>query len=100
MNTKPYPTAFWSPLTLFLTERSVFESTNGITSYLVLSLSLFSFQLKEFLKDPSKFAAAAAAPASAAPTGAAAKPAAKEEPKKKEPESDSDDDMGGLDIFG
>jgi large subunit ribosomal protein LP0 len=55
--------------------------------------------LKEFLKDPSKFAAAAApAPASAAP---AAKPAAQEKPapKKPEPESD-DDDMGGLDIFG
>lgn len=54
--------------------------------------------LKEFLKDPSKFAAAAA-PASAAPAAAAGKPAAKEEAKKPEPESD-DDDMGGLDIFG
>jgi len=55
--------------------------------------------LKEYLKDPSKFAAAAAAPAAAAPA-AAGKPAAKEEPKKAaEPESD-DDDMGGLDIFG
>jgi len=54
---------------------------------------------KEYLKDPSKFAAAAsAAPASApAPSGkpAAAAPAA----KAAEPESD-DDDMGGLDIFG
>lgn len=56
--------------------------------------------LKEFLKDPSKFAAASA-PASAAPAAASnAKPAAKEEPKKKEPEPESDDDMGGLDIFG
>jgi len=56
--------------------------------------------LKEFLKDPSKFAAASA-PASATPAASAggAKPAAKEEPKKPEPESD-DDDMGGLDIFG
>jgi len=55
--------------------------------------------LKEFLKDPSKFAAAAA-PASAAPAAAAGKAPAKEEPKKPaEPESD-DDDMGGLDIFG
>jgi len=54
--------------------------------------------MKEYLKDPSKFAAAAA-PASAAPA-AGAKAAAKEEPKKAaEPESD-DDDMGGLDIFG
>jgi len=54
--------------------------------------------LKEFLKDPSKFAVAAA-PAAAAPA-AAGKAPAKEEPKKApEPESD-DDDMGGLDIFG
>lgn len=56
--------------------------------------------LKEYLKDPSKFAAAAAPAASAAPASGAAKPAAKEEPKKKEPEPESDDDMGGLDIFG
>jgi len=55
--------------------------------------------MKEYLKDPSKFAAAAPA-ASAAPAAAAGKPAAKEEPKKKEPEPESDDDMGGLDIFG
>jgi large subunit ribosomal protein LP0 len=56
--------------------------------------------LKEFLKDPSKFAAVAAAPASAAPAAAGGKAPAKEEPKKPaEPESD-DDDMGGLDIFG
>jgi len=57
--------------------------------------------LKEFLKDPSKFAAASA-PASTAPAApaAAGKAPAKEEPKKPaEPESD-DDDMGGLDIFG
>jgi len=53
--------------------------------------------LKEFLKDPSKFATAAAAPASA--PAAAGKAPAKEE-KKKEPEPESDDDMGGLDIFG
>jgi len=57
--------------------------------------------LKEFLKDPSKFAAASA-PASAAPAAPAAggKAPAEEKPKKPaEPESD-DDDMGGLDIFG
>jgi len=54
--------------------------------------------LKEYLKDPSKFAAAAAAPASAAPA-AAGKPAAKEEPKKAA-EPESDDEMDGLDIFG
>jgi len=58
--------------------------------------------LKEFLKDPSKFAAAAtSAPASAPATGGkSAAPAAKEETKKPaEPESD-DDDIGGFDIFG
>jgi len=57
--------------------------------------------LKEFLKDPSKFAAATAAPASAPTTAASGgKAPAKEEAKKPaEPESD-DDDMGGLDIFG
>jgi len=55
--------------------------------------------LKEFLKDPSKFAAASA-PASAAPTAPAAGVKPPEPPKKPvEPESD-DDDMGGLDIFG
>jgi len=54
--------------------------------------------LKEYLKDPSKFAAAAAAPAAAAPA-AAGKPAAKEEPKKAA-EPESDDEMDGLDIFG
>nr|ALS04610.1 60S acidic ribosomal protein P0 [Pseudodiaptomus poplesia] len=45
--------------------------------------------LKEFLKDPSMFAAAAPA-ASAAPAAAAAAPAAKVE----EPEEEEDDDMG------
>jgi len=45
--------------------------------------------LKEFLKDPSKFASAApAAAASAAPAAAAAAP------KEEEPEEESDDDMG------
>jgi len=55
--------------------------------------------LKEYLKDPSKFAAAAAAPA-AAPAAAAAKaPAAKEEAKKA-PEPESSDEEGGFDMFG
>jgi large subunit ribosomal protein LP0 len=57
--------------------------------------------VKEFLKDPSKFAAASA-PVSAAPAPSAGgdKAAAPAQPKKPvEPESD-DDDMGGLDIFG
>jgi large subunit ribosomal protein LP0 len=56
--------------------------------------------LKEFLKDPSKFATAA--PASApTPAAAGGKAPAKEEAKKPaEPESDDDDMEGGLDIFG
>jgi large subunit ribosomal protein LP0 len=54
--------------------------------------------LKEFLKDPSKFAAASAAPVSA--PAASAKPSGNAPPPKPAaPESD-DDDMGGLDIFG
>lgn len=55
--------------------------------------------VKEYLKDPSKFAAAAAPATTAAAAPAAGKAPAKVEPKKPEPESD-DDDMGGLDIFG
>jgi large subunit ribosomal protein LP0 len=47
-------------------------------------------KLKEFLADPSKFAALAAAPAAAAPAAAAAAAPAKVE----EPEEESDDDMG------
>lgn len=46
-------------------------------------------QTKEYLKDPSKFAAAAAASAPAAATETK-----KEEEKKPEPESESDEDMG------
>ena len=51
--------------------------------------------LKEYLKDPSKFAVAAApaAPAKEAPAKEA--PKKKEEPKKEE----SDDDMGGFGLF-
>lgn len=48
--------------------------------------------VKEFLKDPSKFVAAAAATAPAA--SAAAPAAAKAEAKKEESEPESDDDMG------
>jgi len=58
--------------------------------------------LKEFLKDPSKFAAAAAASAPASAPAAAAgakKEEAKKEEKKAEPESDSDME-GGFDMFG
>ncbi|KAH7553747.1 hypothetical protein JRO89_XS12G0050800 [Xanthoceras sorbifolium] len=49
-------------------------------------------KVKEFLKDPSKFAVAAA-PAAAA-SGATPAAAAKEEEKKEEPAEESDDDMG------
>jgi large subunit ribosomal protein LP0 len=56
--------------------------------------------LKEYLKDPSKFAAVSAPASAPAAAAGGAKAAAKEEPKKAAaPESD-DDDMGGLDIFG
>lgn len=55
--------------------------------YCLHLLTLASLQMKEFLKDPSKFAAAA--PAAAAP--AAAAPAAA---KKEEKAEESDDDMG------
>ena len=49
-------------------------------------------EVKEFLKDPSKFAVAAAPVAATEASPAAA--AAKEEEKKPEPEEESDDDMG------
>lgn len=55
-------------------------------------------KIKEFIKNPSAFAAAA--PAAAAPAGAAA-PAAKEEKKVEEKAEESDDDMfGGGGLFG
>jgi len=53
-------------------------------------------KMKEYLKDPSKFAAAvaAAAPAAAAGKPAAAAGKAKEEPKKEEKEEEEEEDMG------
>lgn len=50
-------------------------------------------KVKEFLKDPSKFAVAAA-PAAAAEGSAAPAAAEKVEEKKEEPEEEEDDDMG------
>lgn len=50
-------------------------------------------EVKEYLKDPSKFAVLAPV-AAAADTGSAAPAAAKEEEKKEEPAEESDDDMG------
>ncbi|KAJ3693567.1 hypothetical protein LUZ60_009047 [Juncus effusus] len=49
-------------------------------------------QVKEYLKDPSKFAVAAPVAAAGAPAGEA--PAAKVEEKKEEPEEESDEDLG------
>lgn len=50
---------------------------------------------KEYVKDPSKFAAVAAAPAAGAPAAAGAAAGKKEEAKKKEEsEEEEDDDMG------
>lgn len=68
---------------------------NGFKNLLAIAASTeVSFKeaetVKEFLKDPSKFAAVAAASAPAA----AAAPAAKKEEAKEESEHESDDDMG------
>uniref|UniRef100_A0A0E0F2E2 Major facilitator superfamily (MFS) profile domain-containing protein n=1 Tax=Oryza meridionalis TaxID=40149 RepID=A0A0E0F2E2_9ORYZ len=49
-------------------------------------------KIKEYLKDPSKFAVAA--PVAAADSGGAAPAASKEEEKKEEPEEESDGDLG------
>nr|AVR59262.1 60s acidic ribosomal protein p0 [Stellera chamaejasme] len=51
-------------------------------------------KVKEFLKDPSKFAVAVAAAAPAAGGGDAPAAASKEEEKKEEPAEESDEDMG------
>ncbi|XP_049402948.1 60S acidic ribosomal protein P0 [Solanum stenotomum] len=73
--------------------------TNAYKNVLAIAIETdYSFPLadkvKEYLADPSKFAAvAAAAPAAAAGSGAAPA-AAKEEAKKDEPAEESDDDMG------
>jgi len=57
--------------------------------------------LKEYLKDPSKFAAAAATSAPVAPAGGKKEEAKKEESAKKAAEPESDSDMeGGFDMFG
>ncbi|XP_050329982.1 uncharacterized protein LOC126759289 [Bactrocera neohumeralis] len=50
--------------------------------------------IKEFIKDPSKFVAAAASVPASAPAGAGAAAEKKEEAKKEESESEEDEDMG------
>jgi len=73
---------------------------NGYKNVLAIAIATdYSFPLadkvKEFLKDPSKFAAVMAPAAAAAPGATApAAAAAKEEEKKEEPAEESDDDMG------
>jgi len=58
----------------------------------------FSFpeaeQIKEYIKDPSKFAASAVPAAAAASGGGAPAATAKEEEKKDEPEEEEDEDFG------
>jgi large subunit ribosomal protein LP0 len=54
-------------------------------------------KLKEYLKDPSKFAAAAAPAAKKEEKKEAAKPA--EKPKEKENDKEEEDDMGGFSLF-
>jgi len=51
-------------------------------------------QIKEYIKDPSKFAASAAPAAAAASGGGAPAAAAKVEEKKEEPEEEEDEDFG------
>lgn len=80
-----YPTAASAPHSI----------VNGFKNVLAIAVETdYTFkeaeQTKEFLKDPSKFAALTAA---AAPVTAAA-PEAKKEAKKEESEEESDDDMG------
>ncbi|XP_062092523.1 large ribosomal subunit protein uL10 [Humulus lupulus] len=55
-------------------------------------------EVKEYLKDPSKFAVAAA-PVAAAAAGGAAPAAAKAEEKKEEPAEESEDDDMGFSLF-
>jgi len=83
-----YPTAASAPHSLI----------NGFKRLLAIAAETnYTFkeaeQTKEFLKDPSKFAAVVAAPVAAAAKAPAAAPAAKEAPKKEESE-ESDGDMG------
>ncbi|KAG5607712.1 hypothetical protein H5410_029204 [Solanum commersonii] len=74
--------------------------TNAYKNVLAIAIETdYSFPLadkvKEYLADPSKFAAVAAAAAPTAAAGSGAAPAAaKEEAKKDEPAEESDDDMG------
>ncbi|XP_009608105.1 large ribosomal subunit protein uL10 [Nicotiana tabacum] len=71
--------------------------TNAYKNVLAIAVETdYSFPLadkvKEYLEDPSKFAAVVAAPVAAAGSGAA--PAAAKEEEKEEPAEVSDDDMG------
>ncbi|KAF3943496.1 hypothetical protein CMV_029955 [Castanea mollissima] len=87
----------FSPEVLDLTDEDQIEKF-FIGVSMVTCCCEYSFPLaekvKEYLKDPSKFAVAAAPVAAAASGGAPAAAAAKEEEKKEEPAEESDDDMG------
>merc|ERR1712090_42909 len=77
---------------------SVPHSVNGMKNLLaVAAVTDITFKeaemLKEFLADPSKFAAAAA------PAAAAAAPAAAAAAKAPEPESEEEDDDMGFGLF-
>nr|POF17433.1 60s acidic ribosomal protein p0 [Quercus suber] len=73
--------------------------TNAYKNVLAVAVATeYSFpqaeKVKEYLKDPSKFAIATAPVAVAASGGAPAATPAQEEEKKEEPAEESDDDMG------
>lgn len=64
--------------------------------FLIGCLYVFCIKAKEFVKDPSKFAVAAAA---SAPKAAEAEPAKKVEDKKVEEEEESGDEDMGFGLF-
>ena len=70
------------------------SAPDGLKTFILrlLSVQFFHLQVKEFLKDPSKFAAAVAASAPAAEE-------TKEEEKKQESESEEEDDDMGFGLF-
>jgi len=77
---------------------------NGYKNVLAVAIATdCSFPLadkvKEFLKDPSKFASLMAPAAAAAPGAAAPAAASKEEEKKDEPAEESEDDDMGFSLF-
>ncbi|RZC90776.1 hypothetical protein C5167_028602 [Papaver somniferum] len=70
----------------------------NVLSVAVASEYSFSYadKVKEYLKDPSKFAVSTAPVSAASASGGAPAAASKAEEKKPEPEEESDEDIGGL----